>query len=388
MTDQGFFRTFIFGSAGLYATALLFILLADPYNVSPVQIEISRFNRYTPASVDVDRHTKPLMVWLTKPKTVFLGTSRIHQSIDPAELDDTVYAPAYNGSIPASDLGLNRSHLEYYRMLDPQLQNVFAEIFIYNFLGQVPTLTERNFIDLIKDCVSLFASADAFRSSFQTVIHNIVRGSSVLQVNRRGFLEYTPDHAAGATFAGFPKSIWSLHEGMAKASPGNRLALYPPAFEVLRDLVRIAKAQGNELHFILTPMHSYLMYYFYVSGEFDLLYLWLEQMTQIAPVISFSQPNEITYEEVRSYMRYWNDPLHFSINVGRMMQASLIGRPLPETPANFMFLLTPDNIKNYLETQRAAILAWAQEHPDFVAEMKKARPAPFSSQRLIPKTRH
>ena len=372
MIYRRFLRSFIFCSVAFYAVALSFILLVDPYKISPLQIHINYFNRYKPASVNIDRYTKPIMVWATQPRTVFLGTSRIHQSIDPKELDESLLAPAYNASIPASDLGLNRSHLEYYSALNPRLHTVFVEIFLFNFLGHGQTLGPRSFTDLIEDGVSLFASVDAFRVSMQTMASNIANRPTTYEVNRRGFFEYPPGHDASGPFGGFPKGIWDIYEKGAKAT--GKPELHPPAFDVLKDLVKIAQARGLDLRFILTPQHAYEIYYIQASNQWDLLSSWIEHITHIAPVISFSQPNAITYEEVSTHMRYWNDPFHFSTELGRLMQAGLVGRTTPEAPANFMRVLTPVNAKEYIHEQRAAITKWAAQHPDFIKQMNAARP--------------
>jgi hypothetical protein len=79
-----------------------FTLLVDPFGVSPLRVSVTWMNAFKPRRLDIDRMLKPYEVWRNQPKTVFLGTSRIHQSFDPAALDGTRYAPAYNASIPAA----------------------------------------------------------------------------------------------------------------------------------------------------------------------------------------------------------------------------------------------------------------------------------------------
>src|SRR5271167_4609126 len=112
------------------------ILIVNPYGISPIHLSIAHVNRYRPKRLDIDRLIKPYEVWRYQPRTVFLGTSRIHQSIDPAVLDASRFAPAYNASVPANNLGMNISYLREYIQLDHNIQNVFVELFLYNFLGQ------------------------------------------------------------------------------------------------------------------------------------------------------------------------------------------------------------------------------------------------------------
>ena len=113
------------------------VWIIDPYGVSPIQLTIPHVNVMKPKRINISRQIKPYEVWLRyQPRTIFMGTSRIHQSMDPALLDGTRFAPAYNASVPASSLGQNLSYLEYYLKVDPALRTVFVELFLYNFLGQ------------------------------------------------------------------------------------------------------------------------------------------------------------------------------------------------------------------------------------------------------------
>ena len=41
-------------------------------------------------------------VWRNQPTTIFMGSSRIKQTIDPGLLAGTAFAPAYNGALNGS----------------------------------------------------------------------------------------------------------------------------------------------------------------------------------------------------------------------------------------------------------------------------------------------
>jgi hypothetical protein len=72
-------------------------------------------------------------------------------------------------------------------------------------------------------------------------------------------------------------------------------------------------------------------------------------------------------------MRYWNDPFHFSLEMGRGIQTAFVGKSLPGRPDNFMVLLTPDNVRAHVEERKRAIREWAQRHPEFVQAFEAAR---------------
>ena len=56
---------------------------------------------------DDEDDIKPYEVLRRQPRTVFLGTSRIHEAFNPAVLDGTPYAPAYNAAVPGASIAEN-----------------------------------------------------------------------------------------------------------------------------------------------------------------------------------------------------------------------------------------------------------------------------------------
>src|SRR5215467_16218971 len=104
-----------------FGAVLAFIWVIDPYGVAPLPLTISGVNVMKPKRVEIDRQLKPYEVWRYQPKTVFFGTSRIHQGFDPSALDGTEYDPDYNAAIPASTIQENEVHLRQYLDLDKSL---------------------------------------------------------------------------------------------------------------------------------------------------------------------------------------------------------------------------------------------------------------------------
>lgn len=132
-----------------------FIWIIDPYGVSPIQINMSHINTYKPKRLDIDRLIKPYEVWRYQPKTIFIGTSRTQQSMNPTLLNNTSLAPAYNAAIPASTLAENAENIEQFLKLDPHIQDIFIELFLYNFTGQGQASTPKTWKDFINNAVSL-----------------------------------------------------------------------------------------------------------------------------------------------------------------------------------------------------------------------------------------
>src|SRR5512144_1026210 len=90
--SRGYLRALALGVAIWLGLFLIFTWTVDPYGVSPTQLALRGINTQKPKRVDIDRLIKPYEVWRYQPRTVFLGTSRVHQSLDPAVLDGTRFA--------------------------------------------------------------------------------------------------------------------------------------------------------------------------------------------------------------------------------------------------------------------------------------------------------
>src|SRR5262245_34938842 len=155
----GYLRSLATSVLLLLGLFLTFTWIVDPYGVSPLRLSLPEVNVLKPKRLDIDRLIKPIEVWRDQPRTIFLGTSRIHQSIDPAVLDGTDFAPAYNASIPASTVNENANHLERFLALDQHLRVVFVELFIHHFV--YPPAPDQPFQPLIANAASLFLSAGA-----------------------------------------------------------------------------------------------------------------------------------------------------------------------------------------------------------------------------------
>lgn len=368
MVQPSYLRSLCLGTA-LWASLLLaFAWTIDPYGVSPLQVVLPGVNALKPKRIDIDRLIKPHDVWRLQPRTVFLGTSRTHQSIDPAGLDGTRFAPAYNASIPAGTLRVNVAYLEQYLELDPRLRTVVVELFLYNFLGQAQSYTPRTREEFIRNQVTLLVSMNALWDAMLTWAHNGLDGRPTDETSARGHLSSAQRYSSKVAFDAFATGIWPVH---AK-SPGG-LKLHEPAFQTVRELTALTRAHDVELIWIATPNHAYLDYYLDAIGAWDLVEDWLTRVTSQGTVLSFSQPNAWVYEPVREGMEYWNDPWHFSLAMGRAMQASLAGTNAAKLPDNFMVRLTPDRVPAHIEARRQAIRRWARENRASVERFDEER---------------
>jgi len=371
MQPAQFFRNFVLLSTVLLGIFFVFILVADPYGVSPLSIRLDHFNRLKPARVDIDRLIKPLEVWRFQPKTIFLGSSRVQQGFDPSVMIGSRFAPAYNASIPASTVALTVANLKTYIALDRQLKTVIFELFLYPYIKAKSSAfidrEKRSEFNFLENAVMLFASWDAVKASGETLFYNLVRNAPVYEIKPGGYFYYPPGHSAKGPFDGFAAGIWKLQDTRPD------MQLDPHALQSLREIVDICRKNDLELIFLLTPNHAYDDFYIDSVGAWDLMKEWLYRVTVLAGVYSFSQPNAWVDEPVSSHMTYWNDPYHFTLDMGRQIQLALTEDRRDDAPDNFFVSLTTDAVAAHIEQRREAVQRWARGQKEFVDRFEQER---------------
>lgn len=366
--SRGYLRALALSVAIWLGLFLFFTWTVDPYGVSPVQLALRGINTQKPKRVDIDRLIKPYEVWRYQPRTVFLGTSRVHQSLDPAVLDGTRFAPAYNAAMPAASMDMHAAYLRQYVQLDRNLRTVIVELFLPNFIGRPAGLEPGTWSEFIENTMTLFGSADTLWDSASTLVYNVFSGRPTFQVAPSGYLDRPPGRDTQAPFDGFAAYIWSPQVGEPDRATFNQAA-----FDSVMELIEISRANNLELIFIMAPSHPYADYYYDAIGAWGVIERWLAELSGQATVYSFSQPNDWVDEPIGPTMTYWNDTFHFSLAMGRSILTNLAGLPDAKRPDNFMERMTPERVASHVESRRQAVRRWAQANPSFVARFEDAR---------------
>jgi hypothetical protein len=368
IVSPGYLRALALSVAIWLGLVFLFTWTIDPYGVSPLRLSLQGMNAQKPKRLDIDRLIKPYEVWRYQPRTVFLGTSRMHQSLDPAVLDGTRFAPAYNASMPAGSMDMHAAYLRQYIQLDRSLRTVIVELFLPNFIGRPAGLEFGTWPEFIRNVVTLFGSADTLWDSATTLVYNVFSGRPTFQVSAGGYLDRPAGRDTWEPFEGFAAYIWS-----DKVGEPDRVTFNQEAFDAVLEIIETARANNLELIFLVTPSHGYADYYYDAIGAWAVIEQWLARLSGQATLYSFSQPNDWIDEPITPDMTYWNDTFHFSLRMGRGILTSLAGIPLSARPDNFMERLTAERVHPHIESRRQAVRSWAQANPSLVARFEEAR---------------
>lgn len=372
----------VMGAAWVVAAALVagFNLLVDTLGISPFRVAIAGFNEWKPLRQDYDRIVKPYDVRRSHPRTIFIGSSRIKQTIDPQLLAGTTFAPTYNAGINGSaDYEELNSYLQYYISVDKNLRYVFIEAFASAMFsaGHSPRkvislkpMIRFGWKDYIADFGPVFFSMDGLNSSIRTVWLNRRRARDhwVLPGGESwedGFAPVVlqPNHRSVRNVFNFV-----LHNAVLHSTSHVDPRIPVAAAAMIAD----CKRHRVECRFFFSPLHADALYAFYH------LNLWSEvdelkrMLSALAPTYDFTRYNHLIDERTGPVV-YWPEAFHFSPALGELMAKAMTGVRTADMPDNFGVILDATNIEANLAAWRKERDSWIAQHPDSVQRMRKAQ---------------
>jgi len=361
---------------GLGCLVLVVTAVVDPYGVSPLGINLPRFNANKYKRVDVDRLIKPVEVLQKQPRTIFIGTSRVHESLDPSRFTGSRFAPAYNASIPNITLAETLGYLKEFSALDDKLKYVFIELFFpqFNMYGQTVSGQDKSPMDLASDLTSLFFSIDALVNARLTVKLNIQGKEMGAYVNETGRYQFPPNHGPNPSlnFHGFPLFMLKAHQPLIKSD--RNWTLDEPSFSMLDKIVKFGHERNIEVVFLILPNHPIYDHFYLVNGHWGLIdwQEWKRRLAKYPNVIDFSPYNEIGDEKISEHVKYWFDPIHPSVTVGDMVLSALVPGLESAVPQNFRADLNVDTVDARLRETQEKLAAWITANPEYLTAYRDA----------------
>jgi hypothetical protein len=359
-------------------------LLVDAIGISPVQVSVAGFNTSKPLRQDFDWIVKRYEVLRNEPATIFMGSSRIKQSIDPALLANTGYAPVYNGGINGSaSFQEARSYLEYYLGADKNLQHVFIEAFAVAMFSydekkhpevrppvgaaaprlRPPEVHFGRRAD-IGDFMSVFFSMSGLNSAVRTISVNREQGSPIAPQSDDGFapIALAPHHFSVRNSLNFV-----IHTGLIQRFG----EVAPSIFATARQMIVKCRLHQVECRFFVSPLHADVLYAMYYLGWWPELEKLKRGLAGLAPTYDFTRYSHII-DERSGPVVYWPEAFHFSPALGELVARAMTGLRTPDMPENFGTLLEPKNVDSSLAAWRQERDSWIAQHPDVVERMRKA----------------
>ena len=345
-----------------------FNYIVDPYGFFRT-VEIKGFNQQKEGVRNNIRYIKLIEISLRKPKTILMGSSRVHDSINPESDVLKDIAPLQGG---VYNYGIDMARIKEIKFfLEHAIKNSKIErlvlgldFFMFNKYEKLnitynKELTNRkiNFMDLYFQ--PLF-SIQSLTKSFSTI------KVSNQQQDRREFLVngYRPGESV---FFGL-KDYRKLHNStnyifLSKNSIDTlyyaKMDLDDEVFQDFRDIIKICKNNNIALTLYISPAHAELDGEgLTLANQYENFENWKREITKIAynndlSLCDFSGYNSITTEDVKTPMQYYWDSSHFKEKVGDYILEKILSNSRNNNiPIDFGVKVTPSNIENHLNNIR------------------------------------
>ncbi len=374
MKPQQFLYNLVKKAFCITTVFLLIVLFIDPYGINHWGFKIPRINEIKYERVNIDRLIKPWEVYWKQPKTIFMGTSRPHQSLNPEVLDNSVFAPAYNAAVPASSIDDHTAFIQEYIQSNPSLKYIILDVFwrywvLHNKDLQVIKQAESdasnhqcydNFYIRVFTVLCKFFSIEGILDSFLTFKMNFSKEIAGTYITASGYLLMR----GGDSSCQFP----DYGENMLKQTHGTFHKFGENFFHKLSNLYDVCEKNGVALILTILPEHSVSDHFYMETGQFVMLEYFLKRLAHYPNVYYFSslggldQPNP-----------YWWDPHHPSITVGNMVLDSIKTDKPNSTIPDFGVLLTPQNVEKIISHRKKGLKEWMAANEDYILAYKETK---------------
>jgi hypothetical protein len=379
-----FLRRFAMIVALLLSLIAAFNYLIDPYGLFGRPVTAG-FDQQKEGVRSYIRFTKALQLPLRRPATILLGSSRVHDGMNPEDPLLAAYQPVYN-------LGINmlriKEALRYVRHATenaPVKRLIFGlDLFMFNGKEiENPSLDD----DLVGRRVRWLdylyrplLSKSAVMGSVSTI------EASRAQPGRREFLSngYRPGQFVNYRLLDYRKlhaytNLVFLSRSVTGTPYYGVFSTDEGTYRDFVELLALCRAKGIETVLFISPAHATL------DGEvvrqvglWDVMENWKRRIAAISaeynvPLWDFSGYNSVTTEAVKTPMQYYWDSSHYTELVATMILGRILGKT-PDgitIPGDFGILLTPSSNETHLAQIRLDREAYARTHPDEVALIQR-----------------
>jgi hypothetical protein len=356
--------------------AILFCFIVDPYGFFRTY-EKNGFNQQKEGMRNIIRYSKAIEISLRKPEILLMGSSRVHDGINPSLVPFVDSNIVYNYGIDMLRINEAKSYLKH-AIKNSKIKTVIFGVDFFMFNGAEKynpsfdsTLVGReiNTFDYLK---SILPSKYVLTDVFNTI------KISKNQQQRKEFLKngYRPAKFVFYKVKDYKKlhyyTNWIFLSNTPNATPYyGKYIQDEQSFQCLIEFLEICKKNNINCKLFITPAHALLDGEgIQLSGLWEKLEIFKRKIVDISfeknvEIWDFSGYNYITTEKIHTPMKYYWDSSHFSEIVGGLILKQMFGLPDSEK-TYFGVKLTPNNINQHLETIRRERLQYLDNNKEDV----------------------
>ncbi|MFM2063621.1 MAG: hypothetical protein RLZZ507_3292 [Cyanobacteriota bacterium] len=330
----------------------------DPYGIyrSPYFLGI---NHEKPKKQFNDRLYKAIDIIRIKPLTVFLGSSRTKQGLDPNHPALSNAQPTYNLALDGANPYEMRRYLEHTIKNQPNLKKVIVGIdfFMFNeLLGNQPGFDENRLEKtylIPADIMNSLFSIDTLDVSKETILASLNKPNREQSYGANGFVPHSK-YKDGGTKGRFSNAInvyFNFH---------HQYKFSDKYFDDFQKIVNLCREKNIKLIIFISPSHAIQWESIRATGEWETFEKWKRKVVQVTPVWDFSGYNSITTEKLNDVMENYADSSHYTAPVGNLILNRILGYQENKLPADFGVLLTQENIESHLDKIRSHREEWVK----------------------------
>lgn len=379
MDFKKFFMSLLCFFSPLLGLILILNIIIDPYGLVRL-IEVKAINQQKEGVRLKIRTVKMLEMPLRNPTTILLGSSRVHDGVNPEMSVFEELQPVYNLGIDMLRIKEAREFLEH-AILNSKIENIIfgIDFFMFNAYERVnPTFNEKlikriSFADYL---INPIVYKDVWKDSWKTI------RISFMSPARKEFLKngFRPGNMVFFGLRDYQKLFyytnWIFMSEKGDTPYYGKFKLDDEVFNEFEKILHLCKQKRINCILYITPAHAILDGEVVdLCGLWDMNECWKRRITSIADkngfvMWDFSGYNSITMEEIKTPMRYYWDSSHHTEEVALMMFSKMLNIPIKGAiPSDFGVKIDEATIDDHLKTICRAKEQYRANHKEMLSAL-------------------
>lgn len=369
--------SWLLAALSLVAFVGVFNFVVDPYGFYRI-LEIKGFNQQKEGVRSKIRYVKALELPLRKPKTIIMGSSRVHDGMNPQHfiLQDPAYIPVYNLGIDMDRIHESLQYLKH-SLIHTKVKRVILglDFFMFNAAQKVNSNFDSSLVARKVQLTDYISTSLLSRGALEDSIRTLKISYS--QPDREEFLAngYRPGNFVFYKVKNYSSLHYYTNYIFLSSLPSQtkyyaEMNLDEQVFHDFEEILRICKQSNIDIKLYISPAHANLDGEgITVAGKWEMMEDWKRRLVEIsdrygASLWDFSGYNSVTTEPVKTPMKYYWDSSHFTEFTSDLILKRIFASTYyaHEIPADFGVLVSSVNIESHLEKIREAKMNYAAKN--------------------------
>ena len=321
---------FFYITLSLMMGAGIFNYIVDPYGLFRT-IELQGFNQQKEGVRSKIRYVKSIEISLRKPKTIIMGSSRVHDGVNPEYIKEKSFLPVYNYGLDMARIKEIKQYLKH-AVINSKIEYLILglDYFMFNKYQRLNVTYDKTMIGRRINYFDVYFKTLFTMSALKDSIKTIKISAN--QNKRKEFLAngYRPGDQVFYKLKNYEKLHKNTNWIFLTTRPQDtlyysKMALDQESLNDFQEIIKICKKHNIDLKLYISPAHASLdgegINAVGLQPEFE---KWKEYITDITnkskvTLTDFSGYNLITTEAVRTPMKNYWDSSHFTESIGDMI---------------------------------------------------------------------